>query len=649
MKKMTAQSSGAGTGHCLAGNCMEMARHAARLERQGEFEQALGWYRKALESDPRSGKVWLAGGTLLARQGRLEEAAAWLGKAAGDPSCRPPALYNLSRVYKEMGRLNRALETIRLFLDISPGDGEGWNNLGTILMARADTESACRAFEKASALRPEDPLILANFALAQKRRGRLLKAMALAGRANRLAGGGLSALALQAHLFQETFHWRRLGRVLTKLQEATGAALAAGRRPAEPPFLNFTWCMDPARNLAVARAWSKSIARRARRAAGGVSFPHRPGPRRRLTIGYLSGQFRNAATGHLTRSMFRYHDRRFFRVICYSLRPATDDPYCARIAADADRWVELGNLDDMQAAKRIYDDRVDILVDMTGHMEGGRLGICALRPAPVQVHYLGYPATTGADFIDYQIVDQVVAPEAEQRFYSEHLAWLPGCYQVNDDDPPLSAASFSRDQVGLPRDSFVFCSFNTEYKLDPVLFQAWMDILRRTDKGVLWLLVRSRPGRRMLKAMAARRGLDPRRLVFARQLSKPLHLARLSLADLALDTRIVNGHTTTADALHAGLPVVALKGAHFASRVSASLLAAAGLSELVTGSLEDYVALAVCLAREPRRLDFFRQRLARRQEISLFNTRQTVSLLQQAYLKMWQRYAAGRPPASFRV
>ncbi len=629
--------------------CLKMARQGAWLERQGKFHQALNCYRRALAKNPRFGQVWLAGGILLARQGKLQEAAFWFEKAADTPSLKGLALYNLARVCKEMGRFEHALAALRLFLKISPGDGDAWNMWGTIMMARSEFESAGQAFDKANGLKPDDPAIMLNMALVQRHQGRLTNALALVGRANQVAGSPTAGVALQARLLQETFQWRKLDRVLAKLGQTTAAALKAGRRPAEPPFLNFTWCMDSARNLAVARAWSRWMAARVKRAGAGVNFTHRPGPRRRLIIGYLSGQFRNAATGHLTRTMFGCHDRQRFEVICYSLRPATDDPYCRQIIAGADRWIEIGGLDDVRAASRIYSDKVDILVDMTGHMEGGRLGICALRPAPIQVHYLGYPATTGAGFIDYQIVDQVVVPEAQERFFSEKLVWLPGCYQVNDYDPPVSDSSVSRGQFGLPEQGFVFCSFNTEYKLDQVIFQAWMQILGQIENSVLWLLVRNRTGRRILRAMAAGRGVDPRRLVFADPLPKPLHLARLSLADLALDTRIVNGHTTTADALQVGLPVITLKGNHFASRVSASLLAGAGLDELVTESLDRYVKLAIHLARDKRQLRSIRERLALRHKIPLFNTRQTVSWLQQAYLEMWRRYASGLPPASFKI
>lgn len=628
---------------------LDLARRAAVLEKAGRFHQAMDLYRMAVGKDPDLGRVWLAGGVLSARMGNLEEAVTWFQNAARMPPLRAVSLYNLARAYKEMGNLDSARKVLEALLEINPRDGDSWNNLGTILLAKSELEPACRAFQKAAGIKPQDSRVLVNLALTHRRLGRLAKALAVAGRAARLPGGCPDALALQAHLLQQTFQWRRLSSVLPRLAETTDQALAAGQRPAEPPFFNFSWCMSPARNLAVARAWSLWISRRSRRIAGPCRFVHHRRGRGRLTIGYLSDQFRNAATGHLTRSMFGYHDRRRFRVICYSLRPATNDPYCGAIAAGADKWVELTGLNDRQAAERIYADKVDILVDMTGHMEGNRLGILALRPAPLQVHYLGYPGTTGADFIDYFVADSMVVPEDEARYYSESLVWLPGCYQVNDDKPPASDRRFSRGRFGLPAESFVFCCFNTEYKLDPALFKAWMDILKESEKSVLWLLVRKRAGRRVLRSMAARMGVEPRRLVFATPLQKPLHLARLALADLALDTRVVNGHTTTADALQAGVPVVTLKGSHFASRVSASLLAAAGLDELVTSGISHYISLAAGLSKDPVRLKAIRKKLRLNRGGGLFNTARTVRWLERAYLTMWQRHLAGQGPGSFRL
>jgi protein O-GlcNAc transferase len=283
-------------------------------------------------------------------------------------------------------------------------------------------------------------------------------------------------------------------------------------------------------------------------------------------------------------------------------------------------------------------------------MKHNRLGIFAFRPAPVQVEYLGYPGTTGSDFIDYLIADHVVVPSGEDKYFSEHLVRLPHSYQVNDNTQEISKKSFSREECGLPPHAFVFCSFNTDYKIDRSMFKTWMNILRQVPGSVLWLLVRSGESRRNLVNAAGVEGIREDRLVFADSLPKDEHLARIKLADLALDTRIVNGHTTTSDCLWVGLPVVTVKGNQFASRVSASLLEAVGLSELVCSSPEAYDSLAVSLARDPLRLLALRAKLTKNKMTEpLFDSAQTVKNLETAYQRMWGNHVDCRGPRPIMV
>ena len=350
------------------------------------------------------------------------------------------------------------------------------------------------------------------------------------------------------------------------------------------------------------------------------------------------------------RQLFALHDRRRFVVYAYSF--GTDDGsfYRKRIVEDADRFVDIRHLSDMDAAMRIQADGVDILVDLMGYMKHNRIGIFAFRPAPVQVEYLGYPGTTGAGFMDYLIADYEVVPEGEEGCFSECLVRMPHCYQVNDNTQPVSESVFNRGVCGLPDNAFVYCSFNTDYKIDRSMFRTWMRILNQVPDSILWLLVRSRETKSNLIDAAVGDGVNRKRLVFAESLPKPEHLARIKLADLALDTRIVNGHTTTTDCLWAGLPVITLKGTHFPSRVSASLLKAVEMPELICNSLDAYESLAVNLARDRGRLATIRQQLAEKKMTApLFDSALTVRHLEKAYLDMWDNHIQGRGPQGFTV
>jgi len=288
---------------------------------------------------------------------------------------------------------------------------------------------------------------------------------------------------------------------------------------------------------------------------------------------------------------------------------------------------------------------------LNGHTEGSRMGICALRPAPVQVSYLGFPGTTGANFIDYVIVDEIVCPADHAPWYAEHLVYMPHCYMVTDHGQSISAKPGEKQEVGLPRDAFVFCSFNQAYKIDKATVDLWIKILEEVPQGVLWLQQVSETAQRNLRKAAEDRGIQADRIVFAEKLpSKGDHLARLSLADLVLDTVAFNGHTTTTDALWAGIPVVTLQGSHFASRVSSSILTAIGLPELVTHSTKDYQALAIELATNPGALTKIQDKLLEnRLKAPLFDTPRFVKNLEKAYKEMWKIFLSGKKPEPIHV
>jgi predicted O-linked N-acetylglucosamine transferase (SPINDLY family) len=313
-------------------------------------------------------------------------------------------------------------------------------------------------------------------------------------------------------------------------------------------------------------------------------------------------------------------------------------------------FIDLIDQSDPDAADQIYDDRIDILVDLMGHTRDHRLPISALRPAPVQVNFLGFPGTTGADFFDYIIADRTVIPKSHQSFFSEKIVFMPHCYQVNDHTQPIAAQPSSAAAHGLPENSFVFCAFHQSYKIDPIMFNSWMKILKAVPDSVLWLLKNNDCAQQYLRSGAAENGIDPQRLVFAPRLPKGEHLGRHNLANLMLDTRIYNGHTTTSDALWAGVPVVALAGNHFASRVSASILNAIGLPQLITSTLEGYEKLAVRLALDPSELSLWQKKIAEnRSTHPLFDTRRYARNLENAFIQMWRIYAAGQDPKHIEV
>ncbi len=307
-------------------------------------------------------------------------------------------------------------------------------------------------------------------------------------------------------------------------------------------------------------------------------------------------------------------------------------------------------MSDVDVAKRLREREVDIAVDLNGFTTYCRTGIFALRPAPIQVNYLGYPATMGAEYIDYIVADDTVVPPAEHRCYTERIVSLPDTCWPGDSTKRIAERTPTRTEAGLPEAGLVFCCFNASYKITPEVFDIWMRLLGRVDDSVLWLRVGNAAAPMNLRREAARRGIAPERLVFAPKVDHADHLARHRLADVFLDTLPYNAHTTTSDALWAGLPVVTFAGTTFAGRVAASLLRAVGLPELITTTWDDYEALAYRLATDAHLLAGIKRKLARNRDcLPLFDTRRFCRHLEAAYVAMWERQQRGEPPASFAV
>ena len=370
----------------------------------------------------------------------------------------------------------------------------------------------------------------------------------------------------------------------------------------------------------------------------------------RLKIGYLSADFHQHATACLTAGLFEQHDRNRFEVAAYSTGRDDRSPMRARLERAFDRFVDLRDRDPVAIADVIRHDAIDILVDLKGHTEGASPVVLARRPAPIQVHYLGYPGTLGGDLVDYLVGDTIVTPRDHAVDYAETLAVLPGAYQVNDRNRAIGEAP-PRGALGLPATGFVFCSFNQTYKINPAVFDAWMAIMQAVPDSVLWLMSRNDadPAIGNLRREAQARGVEPSRLVFAPHRPNPEYLAQYRHADLFLDTWPYNAHTTASDALWAGCPVLTHLGSTFAGRVAASLVTAAGLPELVQPSVDAYIERAIALGRDPSALARLRAYLEGPGRASaLFDTVRTTRALEAAYETMAAQFR-NRARRAFRL
>ncbi len=378
-------------------------------------------------------------------------------------------------------------------------------------------------------------------------------------------------------------------------------------------------------------------------------FNFKSANQKKIKIGYLSADFRIHPVGLLSRQIYGLHDKDAFVVYGYSLFNSDVKDYIREsIATGCDVFNNVSELSDSQLAQRIYKDEIDILVDMTGFTTMGRPKVMAMRPAPVLVTYLGFPGTSGAEYIDYAIVDSVIAHQTQH--WAEHLVFMPHAYNPYDNQTNNLPITMSRKDYQLPEEAVVFCCFNTNYKIEPQIFSCWMRILKAVPNSVLWLISGLNEVEARLKEAAQEQQIDPERLIFAPFVAHEEHLARYQLADLFLDTYWHNAHTTAADALWQGLPVITCAGEVISSRLAASLLNALEMPELITNTFDEYEDLSIYYATNTEARQAMREKLkAQRYTAPLFDTARTTRNLERAYKMMWQRYCDGLPPVNMQV
>ena len=632
---------------CLGKALALRPNDAELLNQRGEMALALNWveiasadFERALVLAPEFADALFNLGNVQATEQRFEEALASYEGVLKLDSTRWEALNNRGNVLLALGRPDEALGSYGAALAAKPDEATPLFNRGKVLFDLQRLQDALVDFEAAIARQPD-------YVEALHARGsvlRMLKRHADAAQSFaevlRLNGDFPNALGDAIHARMQLCDWTGYDGAVRSLEEG-----ALNGRLRSVPFVVLVHSGDPAAQLACARTYA-----RANYAVKPLPARRRPVRRDRIRLAYVSSKFHEHAGAHLIAELLERHDRQRFAVVGVSIGPDDSGAMRKRLIRGVDEFIDVRPLTDAGVANLLRYREIDIAIDLSGYVEYARPGILAFRPAPIQVSFLGYPGTTGADFIDYLIADSVVVPANHDRYFSERVVRLPGSYQVNDSKRRIGERTPTRAEVGLPDDGFVFCSFNNVSKITPTVFDVWMRVLGNRDGSVLWLLDGGAEAERNLRREAEARGVDPRRLVFAPRLPLAEHLARHRLADLGIDTLPYNAHVTASDALWAGLPLLTCSGRTFASRVAASLLHALNLPELVTESLAEYEARAVAFARSPALLQSIREKLARqRSKGLLFDTEQYRRHIETAYETMWEMHLRGEEPRPFTV
>jgi len=631
----------------------------------GKIDDAVRLFKKLLAEQPRHVAGLNLISVVLTKLERYQEAEHYVRRALQENATSDATFYNYGVILKALGRPAEALQQFSHALKINAAIAETWNNRGTVFSDMKQYREANSDYDKAISL---------NFNYAECWYNKA-KSLAMLGLHDQSLGAYTQALTLKPD-FAEA--WAGRGDVHAKLNQHFEAFADFDRAYAikpDFPYLEGTrlhtklficdWSslnvetshlLSAIRNQALASLPFSIVAipsspalqlQCAKRCIAddplfpklwrGEMYSHS-----RIRVAYLSADFHDHATAYLMAGLFEQHDKSRFEVTAMSFGPDRDSDIGRRIRNSFEHFIDVRSQDDQEIAELIRRHEIDIAIDLKGFTQDARRKIFARRPAPIQVSYLGYPGTMGADYFDYIIADQTIIPTDQCEFYTEKVVWLPDSYQANDDQRRISTHAPTRQECALPEAGFVFSCFNNTYKITPEVFDIWIRLLKATENSVLWLIESNSTATANLRREAENRGVASTRLVFAPKINVADHLARHRQADLFLDTVPCNAHTTASDALWAGLPVLTCLGSTLAGRVAGSLLQAIGLPELVTSSLNDYEALALKLAQDSSFNASIKQKLVRhRDSYPLFNTKRFTRHIEAAYTKMWEHHQSG--------
>jgi predicted O-linked N-acetylglucosamine transferase (SPINDLY family) len=642
-----------------AGSVRTLFNYASAFKEIKNYQSACVYYQKVLEINPEDAEAWLHQGQCWGELDVGQKAIACYQRALEIAPGYYDALFSYGVVLQKQKKFEQAQQVYLQILDKVPEDFNTWVNYGTVLKELKQYQASLECFQKALAIQPEHVEVKVNC-------GRILRALEQDGKAKEMYLKALEqdencieALSQLGILMQDSgqidkaiFYFKRVFELKPEEDFLLGAlayskmkicdwshlgeyidylehSIKEGKAVATPGHM-LALSGDAALHYQVAKIYANK--EKISEIKEPVRYAHS-----RIRLAYFSADVHNHATMHLMSDLFELHNRIYFEIYVFSYGVDYQDEMRLKVMNMADHFFDVREKSDEEIVRLARECEIDIAVDLKGYTQEARPGIFARRVAAVQVNYLGYPGTLGADYMDYIVADPVVIPSDFQKHYQEKVVYLPYSYQVNSVQRKVSLKNYTRAELGLPAHGFVFCCFNNNYKITPLLFECWMRLLHQVPGSVLWLLEDNTFASENLRKVAVACGVDVNRLIFAPRLEMQEHLARQVCADLFLDTVPCNAHTTASDALWMGLPVLTCMMENFASRVAASLLCAIGLPELVTHSLEDYENLAVALAQDPQKIGWVKEKLImHRRNLPLFDTFRYVHFLENAYKQMQQ-------------
>lgn len=658
-----------------------LANALQNLDRHDEAVEALN---KAIKVNPKSAHAWNNLGNSLVALKKQEEAVDAYRRAAEIDPKLDVAMINLGNALRAMDRLDEALQWFEKALQKNPALYSAYNGIGLSYQAYNKHEKAIEAFKRAGEIRPHYAQALNNLAISYQETGRHPKAikayqdildnhpeltevyfnlgtlLQLMNRFDESVVVFKKALAQRehydvvypylAHGLMQQCSWTNLDAIISKVLTNAEQQVIRGDEVTVSAFGLQSLPTSPELKLGAARQISKRAKEKIEdQKRAQAPYKHRRLRKKKITVGFMSPDFRFHSVAVAFKSVLGARNSDRFEYQAYAIKTYGEDGLTRYFRATFDKYVDITDMTFAEAADAIYENGVDIMVDLAGHTRGGRYEVLAFNPAPIQAHWLGFSSTTGADYIDYLITDKIQLPPEDQKFCSEKLVYLPDTFMATSQHEQI-AEPVNRAEAGLPTEGFVFANFNSHYKFYPTMFDTWMRLLRQVPDAVMWFLAGTNTSRKNLCLEAEKRGVDPSRLIFAQAIVRPQHLARLRHVDLCLDNLYHGGGVTTTDALWVGVPVLTLWGDAPPARNGATLVSAIGAPELTTYSLTEYETKALSLAQNPAELAALKAKLrTNRDTHPLFDIKRLTRHLESGFELMMENYLAGNPPRTIEV
>ncbi len=617
-------------------NINNLLSQAITLHKKGFLDKAKKIYSEIFLKNPKNFEIINLLGVVALQEKNYDQAISLIKKAIIINPAHHALYNNLGTAFKEKGKFKESINYYKKSISIKPDYVEAYLNLGILFKILKKYDEAINVLEKGIQTNPKNAIIYYELGIVHFELEKYYEALKYFNKTFSLRPNHEYLLGNILHCKMKIHQWDLYDETIIKIKNDI-----INNYKVILPFISLNLFDDPKLQMKISKNFNENDIN---------NDLYKNPPNKKIRIGYFSADFRQHAMMDLLIRLFENHNKEKFEIIGFAFNPGIKDGTTEKISKYFNKFYHVENKSDDWIVSLSKDHKIDIAIDLMGYTKNNRRNIFKKRLAPIQINYLGYPGTMGVKYMDYIIADKILIPKINQKYFCEKIVYLPDSYQPNDYDKSVSKNKFTREKLGLPENSFIFCCFNNSHKILPFIFSSWMNILKKTDNSVLWLLSDNEESRQNLFLEAIKNGVNSERLIFAKRFSGKDHRARIKFADLFLDTFPYNAHVTASESLWANVPILTMQGNTFASRVASSLLTVLNLQELITTNIKDYENLAIELASNKYKMQNIKEKLLQNVlKSNLFNINIYIKNIEKAYLEIYERNKKNLPPENIYI